>query len=123
MQSSTDPTCLSCPWAWRQGGKGTAAGMCPPAPLDDAESPLCSRPTQPCAGAVSCLQDFESISRIGDSKKREQAGKTGRFGWVLAARTRVAHMRCHAAQCNNTVSRHVLQHGLHVWLYQQQPVC
>jgi hypothetical protein len=26
------------------------------------------------------LQDFESISRIGDSKKREQAGKTGRFG-------------------------------------------
>jgi hypothetical protein len=26
------------------------------------------------------LQDFESISKIGDSKKREQAGKTGRFG-------------------------------------------
>ena len=25
------------------------------------------------------LQDFESISRIGDSKKREQAGKTGRW--------------------------------------------
>lgn len=25
-------------------------------------------------------KDFESISRIGDSKKREQLGKTGRFG-------------------------------------------
>lgn len=25
-------------------------------------------------------KDFESISRIGDSKKREQIGKTGRFG-------------------------------------------
>lgn len=25
-------------------------------------------------------KDFESISRIGDSKKREQVGKTGRFG-------------------------------------------
>jgi sacsin len=25
-------------------------------------------------------RDFESISRVGDSKKRGQAGKTGRFG-------------------------------------------
>lgn len=25
-------------------------------------------------------KDFESISRIGNSKKREQVGKTGRFG-------------------------------------------
>jgi hypothetical protein len=27
-------------------------------------------------------RDFESISKVGDSKKRGQAGKTGRFGWV-----------------------------------------
>lgn len=27
-------------------------------------------------------RDFESISRIGDSCKREQVGKTGRFGWA-----------------------------------------
>lgn len=27
-------------------------------------------------------EDFESISRVGGSKKRTQAGKTGRFGWV-----------------------------------------
>jgi hypothetical protein len=27
-------------------------------------------------------RDFESISKIGDSVKREQTGKTGRFGWA-----------------------------------------
>ncbi len=30
--------------------------------------------------SVFSEQDFESISRIGDSVKRAQAGKTGRFG-------------------------------------------
>lgn len=40
----------------------------------------CHPPHNPCCVHAICLQDFESISRIGDSKKREQAGKTGRFG-------------------------------------------
>lgn len=30
--------------------------------------------------AAPSAQDFDSISRIGDSGKREEAGKTGRFG-------------------------------------------
>ena len=32
--------------------------------------------------SVFTEEDFESISRVGGSKKRTQAGKTGRFGWV-----------------------------------------
>jgi hypothetical protein len=37
--------------------------------------------------AVFQKQDFESISRIGDSRKREQQGKTGRFGCVCPLHT------------------------------------
>lgn len=33
-----------------------------------------------CVCVCGRMQDFESISRIGDSRKREQVGKTGRFG-------------------------------------------
>jgi hypothetical protein len=63
-----------------------------------------------------CLQDFESFSRIGDSKKREQAGKTGRFGWVLAAckqfrlrhATHKPHCRQHSRALAATARRLVM---------------
>jgi hypothetical protein len=35
--------------------------------------------------AVFTERDFESISRVGDSKKRGVAGKTGRFGCAFHA--------------------------------------
>ncbi len=38
--------------------------------------------------AVFTEDDFQSISRVGDSVKREQVGKTGRFGCAVLSRFR-----------------------------------